>query len=126
MGPDSAGDVIERMGDKVALIRSVLYLKPKHGRHDAIVDYYRRRGVLDRALQQDGCLGAELQIPIVRPGPALVTALWRDENAYEDWVADPSRAADAHELGNVLNGGLQPSARGALYRLVFAGEKAAG
>ena len=45
------------------MIRSVLYLEPKDGDYDAVVDFYRREDVLGRALSQPGCLGSELQVP---------------------------------------------------------------
>src|ERR1700716_989815 len=80
------------------MVRSVLYLTPRQGNAAAVVDYYRRAGVLERARRQDGCLGAALHVPCSGSGPVLVTALWRDEKAYEGWVANPSRTEDAGEL----------------------------
>ena len=47
------------------MIRSLLYLRPRADDRAAIVDFYRRHRVLERAMQQDGCLGAELQLPTV-------------------------------------------------------------
>src|SRR5438309_357365 len=63
------------------MIRSVLYLEPRGGEGAAIVDFYRRHRVLERACEQDGCLGAELQLPAGGTGRVLVTALWRDATA---------------------------------------------
>ena len=45
------------------MIRTVLYLTPKGGDGGAVAEFYRRHGVLERAVQQEGCLGAELQLP---------------------------------------------------------------
>ena len=81
-----------------SVIRSVLYLEPKDGDYDAVVDFYRREDVLGRALRQPGCLGSELQVPTSGSGPILVTALWTDPEAYEGWVSSPVRAAGSAEL----------------------------
>jgi heme-degrading monooxygenase HmoA len=79
-----------------------------------VVDYYRRAGVLERARRQDGCLGAALQVQ--RDGvQVLVTALWRDAEAYEGWVADPSRNQDAGVLDGLVEEDIRAGVRGVLY-----------
>jgi quinol monooxygenase YgiN len=85
-----------------------------------VVDYYRRAGVLDRARLQEGCLGAALYVPSSGSGPILVTALWRDEKAYEGWVANPSRKDDAGELDRLVEEDMNKGVRGALYHDVIA------
>jgi len=84
-----------------------------------VVDYYRRAGVLERARLQDGCLGAAMYVPSSGSGPILVTALWRDEKAYEGWVANPSRKADAGELDRLVEEDMKAGVRGALYHEVI-------
>jgi heme-degrading monooxygenase HmoA len=84
------------------VIRSTLYLRPRDGRHTEIVDFYRRHGVLERAVKHDGCLGAELQLPTSGSGEVLVTALWRDVDAYRGWLEHPARAENALELGRLV------------------------
>jgi heme-degrading monooxygenase HmoA len=101
------------------IIRSVLYLTPRHGDAAAVVDYYRRTGVLDRARRQEGCLGAALYVPSSGSGPVLVTALWRDEKAYEGWVANPSRKEDAGELDRLVEEDMNAGVQGALYHEVI-------
>ncbi len=101
------------------MIRSVLYLTPKDGDAAAVVDYYRRAGVLERARRQDGCLGAALHVPCSGSGPVLVTALWRDERAYEGWVANPSRKEDAGELDGLGKEDMNAGVRGALYEVAL-------
>jgi heme-degrading monooxygenase HmoA len=85
-----------------------------------VVDYYRRAGVLERALRQDGCLGASLHVLHSGSGPVLVTALWRDEKAYEGWVANPSRKEDAGELDRLVEEDMKAGVRGALYEVVIS------
>jgi quinol monooxygenase YgiN len=108
----------EREGKPI--VRSVLYLTPRHGDAAAVVDYYRRAGVLERARRQDGCLGAALYVPSSGSGPILVTALWRDEKAYEGWVANPSRKQDAGELDRLVENDMKAGVRGALYEVAIA------
>jgi quinol monooxygenase YgiN len=80
-----------------------------------LVDYYRRAGVLERARRQDGCLGAALQVPRDGSGPVLVTALWRDAEAYEGWVANPSRQQDAEVLAGLVEEDMRAGVRGVMY-----------
>lgn len=84
------------------MIRSVLFLRPRDGRSADIVEFYRRYGVLERAMKQDGCLGTELQLPTRSGGKVLVTALWRDADAYRGWLENPDRALNADELGELV------------------------
>ena len=100
------------------MIRSVLYLTPRGGDGQAIVDFYRRHGVLDRAAEQDGCLGAELQLPASGGGDVLVTALWRDADSYQGWLQNPFRSANAEELAELVEG-FDDEVRGALYEIAI-------
>ena len=100
------------------MIRSVLYLTPRCGAGGAIADFYRRHGVLERALEQDGCLGAELQVPVTGGGDVLVTALWRDADAYGGWLENPFRSANAGELAELVEG-FDEGISGALYEIAI-------
>jgi heme-degrading monooxygenase HmoA len=98
------------------VIRSILYLRPRRGDGGAVADFYRRHGVLERATEQDGCLGAELQLPVDGEGDVLVTALWRDPESYQGWLDNPARSAHAEELAEVVDG-VDEDLRGALYHV---------
>jgi heme-degrading monooxygenase HmoA len=100
------------------VIRSVLYLTPRGGDGRPIVDFYRRHSVLDRAAEQDGCLGAQLQLPVTGSGDVLVTALWRDADAYQGWLDNPFRSANAEELAQLVDG-FDDEVRGALYEIAI-------
>lgn len=97
------------------MIRSVLYLEPR-GDGSAIVDFYRRYRVLERACEQDGCLGAELHVPASGAGRVLVTALWRDPAAYQGWLDNPARSANAEELAALVEG-FDRGIQGELYEI---------
>jgi heme-degrading monooxygenase HmoA len=103
------------------VIRSVLYLRARDDRHAEVVDFYRRHRVLERAVQQDGCLGAELQLPTSGRGELLVTALWRDVDAYRGWLENPSRAESAAELEQLLDH-FQAGISGETYQIVLGAE----
>jgi heme-degrading monooxygenase HmoA len=101
------------------MIRSVLYLTPRGGDGGAIADFYRQHRVLERAVEQDGCLGAELQLPATGSGDVLVTALWRDTDAYQGWLDNPFRSANADELAELVEG-FDEGVSGALYEITIA------
>jgi len=84
------------------VIRTLLHLRPRAADGTEIVDFYRRYRVLERAVEQDGCLGAELQLPTAGSGDVLVTALWRDADAYRGWLDNPARAENADVLGSLV------------------------
>lgn len=89
------------------LTRSVLYLRTLPGKRAALVDGYRDLRVLEDALEQDGCLGSELQLSREDPDLALVTALWRDADAYAGWVASPVRERARSTIGPLIEGAIE-------------------
>jgi heme-degrading monooxygenase HmoA len=98
------------------MIRTLLYLEPHGGDGEAIADFYRRHQVLERACEQEGCLGAELQLPTSGDGPVLVTALWRDADAYQGWIDNPWRTANGEELA-ALVANFETGIKGELYEV---------
>jgi hypothetical protein len=98
------------------VIRTVLYLQPRGGDGRALAALYRRRGVLERACEQDGCLGAELQLPVSGSGPVLVTALWRDAEAYQGWLDNPWRASIGDEVAELV-ADFEAGVRGEVYEI---------
>lgn len=102
------------------MIRSVLYVTPKDGDYSAIVDFYRDRRVLERAAEVDGFVGSELQVPADGKGPLLVTALWRDEQAYGRWLGSPHRTEQARELAPLVDGSFGVGTYGTVYEVVLA------
>jgi heme-degrading monooxygenase HmoA len=100
------------------VIRSLLFLEPRGGDAGAVADFYRRHRVLERAVEQDGCFGAQLQVPTSGTGELLVTALWRDEDAYRGWLDDPARSAHAEELAQLV-GDFDSGISGTTYEIVL-------
>ncbi len=100
------------------MIRSLLYLQPRAGDAKAVAEMYRNSGVLDDAAALEGCLGAELQVPLDGRGPVLVTALWRDSDAYQEWVDSPVRAGHGEGLAKLVEQDPGPELHGTLYEIV--------
>lgn len=96
--------------------RSVLFLQPKPGMRQALVDVFRRIDIPGHALQQAGCLSVEIQVPPDEDGPVLVTALWVDRAAYDGWLANPWRDFSGSELAPFLDG----ESVGVAYDIVLA------
>jgi hypothetical protein len=109
------------------LIRTLLYLDPRKGDYSSLVDHFRTVGILERAARHSGCHGSEIQVPIARQGPALVTALWTSPAAYDTWRNDPWRIGSSAGLDALL----EPRADtekvgGTLYRIVHSVTRAGG
>ena len=102
------------------MIRSILYLHPRDGDAQAVLQLYRRERVLEVAVAQEGCLAAELQLPVNGSGPVVVTALWDTPDAYQRWLDNPARAASGDELNELLDDAIKAEARqGDLYEVVL-------
>jgi quinol monooxygenase YgiN len=101
------------------LVRSVLYVRPRSGKTDAVVEYYKEKRVLEAALEQQGCLGAEIQVPEDAEEPLLVTALWESGQAYQGWIDNPVRGTFAADLGELLDEDLA-SVKGGVYEVAHA------
>jgi quinol monooxygenase YgiN len=102
------------------MVRSVLYLRPRGGNYEAVVDFYRRHDVLGRAASIDGCHGTELHVPADQDGPLLVTALWESGAAYGRWLQDGFRRQSGTELAELLEDMPEPGVGGALFDVVLS------
>jgi hypothetical protein len=84
-------------------VRSVLYLYPKNGNYDAVLDFMQSEQVLERSRENGGYLGGSHNIPTSGEGPMLVLATWRAEVDYRRWLASPIRAAMTPKLLPLLD-----------------------
>jgi quinol monooxygenase YgiN len=97
--------------------RSVLYLHPKPGQRRALLETFARIDVPGHAMEQEGCLSVEVQVPPDEDGPVLVTALWRRREDYDGWLANPWRAESTAEIAPFIADD-QPV--GVVYEVVLA------
>lgn len=106
------------MSDRRQPARSVLYLQAKPGMRDQLVAVFRRIDVPGNALQQEGCLSVEVQVPPEPDAPILVTALWTHREAYDGWLANPWREFSGKELEPFLAD--DDTGGGVVYDIVLA------
>ncbi|HVV20103.1 MAG TPA: antibiotic biosynthesis monooxygenase family protein [Pseudonocardiaceae bacterium] len=105
------------------MIRSVLALRAKNGMSQAVEDFYRDRGIIERALRFPGCHGVTLlRSTDGGPDTHIVVADWDDPAAYQRWVDDPWRAETGAALADLLDTGTGPAA-GRLYEPVAFAEE---
>jgi quinol monooxygenase YgiN len=102
------------------MIRSVLRLKPKAGRHHDVVNLFERRRILARSLAIPGCLGGELGVAAPGNEEILATALWASYSAYEGWLASEGRANDVAELMPMLVDGPDAISPTAIFEIVLS------
>jgi heme-degrading monooxygenase HmoA len=86
------------------MIRSVLALRAKHGKSQALEDFYREHGIIQRAQRFPGCHGVTLlRATDGGPDTHLVVADWDDSAAYQRWVTDPWRTGNSAALADLLD-----------------------
>ena len=106
------------------MIRSVLALRAKPGQSQAVEDFYRDRGIIEKAVRFPGCRGVMLlRSTDGGPDTHIVVADWDDAAAYAGWVADPWRAGVGADLANLIDADAGPTGR--LYEFVSASSPAA-
>jgi quinol monooxygenase YgiN len=84
------------------LARSILFMQPRKGRREDLVAAFERLAIPQAALEQEGCLSVELQVPPDDEAPVLVTALWSHRTAYDGWLSSPRREQTSDELFALL------------------------
>lgn len=99
------------------MVRSLLYLQPLGGDYAALRAYFEEEQVLETAAQIPGFLAGELQEPIEPGGPAVVTALWADADAYQAWLDSPLRNANPERAESVFRVLGTDSGGGSVYRV---------
>jgi heme-degrading monooxygenase HmoA len=84
------------------MIRSVLFLRPVSGDPASVERFFEEEQILQRSAATPGFLSAELHRPLDGSDLMLVTALWESPEAYQAWVNDPWRAANAERASAVF------------------------
>jgi len=109
------------------MIRSLLPLAAGPGAAGPLGNFYRDRGILDRARRFPGCLDSNLwrllpsapdpaanPASMSRPYTHMVFADWASPTDYLEWVADPWRSTIAGDLRDLLELGAGEQIVGAL------------
>lgn len=86
------------------MIRTILTLTPLEGRAPAIVQLYRSEQILQESLDVTRAIASEISVANDGSGEILVTAVWPDAVAYQEWIDHPLRGRTAPELQALLDG----------------------
>jgi heme-degrading monooxygenase HmoA len=97
-------------------VRSILYLQPKPGARQELIDAFRRLDVFGHAMEQPGCVSVEMLAPADESAPLAVIALWTGRAGIEGWINNPWRAEASRELDQFVEEG--PDS--AVYEIVMA------
>ena len=86
------------------MIRSVLTLRTDPELVEPILELYRAEQILQESLDLTRAIASEISVATDGSGEVIVTALWPDEAAYQEWLDHPNRGRAAPELTALLSG----------------------
>ncbi|MBS3180632.1 MULTISPECIES: hypothetical protein [Leucobacter] len=86
------------------MIRSILTLQPRTGRSEEIVRLYRAQEILQQSLDLTRAICSEISVAIDGSGEIIVSALWPDAAAYQEWIDHPERGKRVPQLPELLEG----------------------
>ncbi len=97
-------------------VRSVLFLQPKPGHRQDLVDAFQRIDVFGHAMNQDGCVSIEMLAPSELEAALVVIALWTDRSGIEGWLNNPWRA----ESNEILREFIEGTSQSAIYDIILS------
>lgn len=103
------------------MIRSVLTFRTNPELVEPIFELYRTEEILQESLNLTRAVASEISAAVDGSGEVIVTALWPDEAAYQEWIDHPNRGRTAPELTALLAGA--EIGVGRLYRVDHSVEK---
>lgn len=84
------------------MIRSVLSLRPPLERVDEVLEVYRDEDILQYSLDNSRAVASEISTATDGSGEVMITALWPDLTAYQEWLDHPRR--QRQRLVDILDG----------------------
>jgi hypothetical protein len=84
------------------VIRTMLTLRVDPAKIGEVLAYYREYDVLQYSLDHSAALASEISVAADSSGDILVTALWPDARAYQDWIDTPWRDSSNERLRELL------------------------
>ncbi len=99
------------------MIRTVIYLNPKGGNYQDLIDYFLNERVLEHSAEVEGFISSELFSP-KNGGAMMVTATWDSPAAYQRWLDHPWRAESNTRISEVLEDHIEVTTSGEVYELV--------
>ncbi|GAB3194528.1 hypothetical protein [Nesterenkonia suensis] len=95
-------------GETQSLLRSRLELWPREGKTDDLVQHFKDRGVIEKAVEMGLCVHGALLTPRSPESPVVVEALWRREDDYLRWQ-EYSRADGMGRMADLLDPNREPA-----------------
>lgn len=89
------------------LLRSRLELWPLEGKTDELVQHYKDRGIIEKAVEIGLCVHGVLMTPRYPDSPVVVEALWRHEDDYRKW-REYTKANNVAQLTHLLDPEREP------------------
>jgi heme-degrading monooxygenase HmoA len=90
------------------------------GSFDALAAAFARHGILERAIQVEGCRSLYLAADTAHEGRAHVVGVWEDEEAYQRWIDHPQRSVGTADLRALMSDTWDPSAPGEVWNVLHA------
>lgn len=84
------------------MIRSLLTLHPLGEDSAAVIGLYRTEQILQESLDLTRAISSEISVAIDGSHEILVSAVWPDEAAYQEWLDHPRRDRTGPELRMLL------------------------
>lgn len=84
------------------MIRSVLTLRATPEEVESIFEIYRAEQILQESLNLTRAVASEISAAVDGSGEIIVTALWPDEAAYQEWLDHPNRGRTGPALQELL------------------------
>ncbi len=105
------------------MILSCLTLDLVPGSFDALEAVFKRHGILERAIQVEGCRALYLTADAGDDGRAHVVGVWDDPAAYQRWINHPQRGVGTADLHALIAETWDPSASGDVWNVLHVAER---
>jgi len=105
------------------VILSCLTFNLLPGSFDALEAAFRRHGILERAIQVEGCRALYLTADVGHDDLAHVVGVWDSPAAYQRWINHPQRGVGAADLHALMDATWDPSAPGDVWNVLHAAER---
>ncbi|HET6154521.1 MAG TPA: antibiotic biosynthesis monooxygenase [Marmoricola sp.] len=100
------------------MIRSVLRFHPRPGGDGDLLEFFERRGILNRAINEGGCAAAEMYVRLPARDEVIVSALWNSAGDYDAWQRTADRGDEIAELESLLEPASLPLPAGEVHEVV--------
>lgn len=87
---------------EVDMIRTVLTFQTSAQQATELLEFYRSEKVLQTSLDHTRALASEISVNTAGRSDVMITALWPDQEAYDEWLRHPERDRFTAGLERIL------------------------